>query len=163
MSFTFDMNGFTEIEMMLLSNADAAEKYTEPMLMAGAKVLADAHNDAFRKMAFTNRSTGDLVGSSAPGKVRPLVRGKGYAIAVYPHGNQTHGNERKGNRKIVRNATVAFQIEYGTANMPARPWRDNADAKAADAVQAAMAEIWDNVSYGGGGVDNLDFWGGGWF
>ena len=148
MSISFNTEAIAELEMMLLSNAEAIEKHAEDMLKAGGQIVADAHNKALERIGFSHRSTGDIVGSVRPGKMRKLKSGMGYALTVYPHDYQTHGFTRKDQRSLVSNAHAGFMLEYGTANMPARPWRDSADDEAADKVHEAMAAVWAAVSYG---------------
>ena len=148
MAIYFDTGAFEELEMMLLINAEAAEKHAGKILKAGGEVLAAAHNRALERMQVSDRSTGDLAGSVKPGKVRRTKNGSGYALTVFAHGYQTHGFTRAGQRSMVSNAHAAFMLEYGTANMDARPWRDKANMDAEDTVQAAMGEAWAAVSYG---------------
>jgi len=148
MAMYFDTAALEELETMLLQNADAAEKYAGDMLKAGGEVIAAAQNKALERMQFSNRSTGDLAGSVRVGKVRKTKNGTGFSLTVYPHGYQTHGFTRRGQRSLVSNAHAAFMLEYGTANMPARPWRDMANLEATDAAHEAMRKVWEKVTSG---------------
>lgn len=147
-SINFDVSAIEELERMLLHNAEAAEKHVEPMLKAGAEIISAEHNAALEKIANGGHSTGDIAGSVKPGKVRELSMGAGYGIQVFPHGKQTHGVPRAGQRGLVENTQVGFILEYGTSDMEATPWRDNANAAAEPKVQEKMAEMWKKVSYG---------------
>ena len=148
MAILFDTAAFEELEKMLLENAEAAEKHADKILKAGGEVVAAAQNNALKQKQFSDRSTGDLAGSVRVGKVRKTKSGTGFSLTVYPHGYQTHGFTRAGQRSLVSNAHAAFMLEYGTANMPARPWRDKANAGAINETHEAMGEAWAAVSHG---------------
>jgi len=148
MGFKVDFDGLEELEAMLLHNADAAEKYAGSILKAGAEVVANAQNAELRHIGQTDRSTGDIAGSAAMGRIKKSKGGTGIHTDVFPHGDQKHGQEHLTKRSRVRNTVAGFLLEHGTSNMPARPWISVAEAKAADAANEAMGEAWKKVSHG---------------
>jgi len=148
MGFKVDTSGFEEIERMLLKNAEAAEKYAEPILKAGAGEIVKAQKSELARLAKSDRSIGTLEKSIGTGRIKKSRSGTGIHTDVFPQGNQPHGYPRKGKRGNVSNAQVGFVLEYGRSNMPARPWIGAANAKAAGKANEAMAKEWEQVSYG---------------
>ena len=148
MSMVIDFAGLEDMEKMLLQNAEAAEKYAEPILLAGAKVLVSAQKAALSRLSKGSRSDGELIASISIGRVKRSKSGSGVHTDVFPKGSQSHASEMNSRGKKVRNANVGFMIEYGTSNMEARPWISEAEANAADAVNDAMGKEWERVSNG---------------
>lgn len=64
-------------------------------------------------------------------------------VDVYPQGRAKHGNDRKGDKSNVRNATIGFVAEYGTSSQQARPYMTTANAKAHEKVIDAELEVWE--------------------
>ena len=148
MAFEVDFAGLEEMERMLLKNADAAVKHAEPILLAGAKVLVSAQKAALSRLSKGDRSDGELINSIGIGRVKKSKSGSGVHTDIFPHGSQSHISEMNSKGKKVRNANVGFMIEHGTSKMAARPWISEAENKAADAVNEAMAKEWEKVSDG---------------
>lgn len=148
MAFDVDFDGLDEIKAMLLKNAEAAEKYAEPILLAGAKIVVSAQKAALAGLSTGTRSDGELMASIGIGRVKRSKSETGIHTDIFPHGSQSHASEMNSKGKKVRNANAGFMLEYGTSNMPARPWISSAENAAADAVNEAMAAEWEKVSYG---------------
>ena len=148
MGFRVDTSAFEELELMLLRGGEAAEKMAEPMLRAGAQKLIDAQKAELSRMVKTNRSIGTLRNSIGAGRIKKSKSGTGIHIGVFPQGNQPHGHPRKGKRGMVPNAQVGFVLNYGRSNMPGTRWMDIANDKAADAVNNAIAAVWEEAQSG---------------
>jgi len=148
MGFDVDFAGLEEIEKALLKNAEAAEKHAEPILLEGAKVMKSAQKAALSRISKGDRSDGELMSSITIGRVKQSKSGTGIHTDVFPQGYQSHTSEMNTKGKKVRNANAGFMLEYGTSNMPARPWVSTAENTAADAVNEAMAQAWEKVSEG---------------
>jgi len=148
MAFEVDFDGLEDIQRMLLKNAEAAEKFAEPILLAGAQVLVNAQKAALSRLSKGSRSDGELINSIGIGKVKKSKSGSGIHTDVFPKGTQSHVSEMNTKGKKVRNANVGFMIEYGTSKTDARPWISAAEHAATDAVNDAMAKKWEEVSYG---------------
>lgn len=145
MAMTVDFAGLEEIEKMLLQNAEAAEKYAEPILREGIKVMIKAQNASLSKF-IKSGSEGKLRNSAGTKAINKSQ--SGISATVFPQGTQLHGNDRKGKRTKVRNVTIGAVMEFGTSTQPARPWLSEAEELAADAVNDAMGAEWERVSNG---------------
>jgi HK97 gp10 family phage protein len=137
-----EVGGFEGAEKMIAELAQNAPETVDAMLNAGAHVLAEAQRAAVKRHAKAGRSVGTLANSIKA--TEPKGDGAGRYVEVFPHGDQPHGNPRKGKRGKVSNMQVGFVLEYGRSNMPARPWMSEANEKSAGKIQDAMSEIWED-------------------
>lgn len=136
-----NVEGFEEMELMIMRQEEAVERLAPEMLNAGAKVLAAAMGLTLRGVSRGNRSIGTLAGSIGIGTVKKSATS--VYMDVYPQGDQPHGSPRKGKRGRVSNAQVGFMLEYGSSKMPARPWLAKAINAAAPGAQEAMRKVWE--------------------
>ena len=148
MAFEVDFSGLEDVQKMLLKNAEAAQKYAEPILLAGAEVLVSAQKAALSRLSKGNRSDGELIKSISVGRVKKSKSGTGIHTDVFPRGSQSHTSEMNSKGKKVRNSNVGFMLEHGTSTMTARPWISEAEQNAADRVNEAMGAEWERVSNG---------------
>jgi HK97 gp10 family phage protein len=109
------------------------------MLKAGADVLVEAQRA--EALAMGLNETGSFVKSIKATAVKGNDTEK--YVDVYPQGRAKHGNDRKGDKSNVRNATIGFVAEYGTSSQQARPYMTTANAKAHEKVIDAELEVWE--------------------
>lgn len=134
----FEVNGIEGLEDRLLKREAAATAAVPAMLKAGAAVLVAAQQAEVESTFRGDRATGDLARSIKATSVKK--KDSTQYVEVYPQG---------GNRRGERNATVGFVQQYGRSNMPARPWFTSANEKAAEEVQEAMRQAWEEQQGGG--------------
>ena len=128
----FEVNGIEGLQDRLLKREAAATKAIPAMLKAGAAVLVKTQKAEIRSTFKSDRTTGDLENSIKQTSIKK--KGDTQYVEVYPQG---------ANRRGQRNATVGFVLQYGRSNMPARPWFTSSNEKAAQEVQKAMREEWE--------------------
>ena len=105
----------------------------------GADVLVEAQRA--EALAMGLNETGGFVKSIKATAVKGNDTEK--YVDVYPQGRAKHGNDRKGDKSNVRNATIGFVAEYGTSSQQARPYMTTANAKAHEKVIDAELEVWE--------------------
>ena len=135
----FTTVGMEEIEKAFLRMEEVAVRAVPQMLKAGADVLVEAQRA--EALAMGLNETGNLVKSIKATVVKGDDTEK--YVDVYPQGRAKHGNDRKGDKSNVRNATIGFVAEYGTSSQQARPYMTTANAKAHEKVIDAEFEIWE--------------------
>lgn len=135
----FTTVGLEEVEKAFLRMEEAAVAAVPKMLKAGANVLVEAQREEARAMGLSD--TGGFIDSIKATKVKGDSMEK--YVEVYPQGRAKHGNEKKGNKSNVRNATIGFVAEYGTSSQQARPYMTVANEKAHDKVIEAELEVWE--------------------
>jgi hypothetical protein len=135
---TLKVEGFEEAEKMLLRKEAAAVEAVPEMLAAGAEILVKAQRESINRMA---RGQGTLAASIGATPIRSS--GAGSYIDVYPQGDQPHGTPRRGKKGSVSNAQVGFLLEYGSRQLPARPWMTAANEESAEAANEAMRKVWE--------------------
>lgn len=148
----FNVVGIDGIISEMNRRTEKAVKKIPKMLEAGAAVLVEAQKaevDAMVAMGlyhkkdastrvYSPRSLGDLKKSIKATKVKTDKSGFEY-VDVYPQGKDSKG---------IRNADKGFTIEFGRSNTNAYHWMENANAKAAEEVSAAMHRVWEDDSDG---------------
>ena len=139
---SFNVVGLEEVEKMFTRSGEAAERAVEPMLKAGAEVVAEAQRAEIRRMRLSRRSTGTLAASIAISRVKISTQDLEKFIHVYPQGDHPHGHPRKGKRGLVSSAQVGFVLEYGRSNMKGRRWMSKANRKARNEVTEAKSKVW---------------------
>lgn len=135
----FNTVGLEEVEKAFLNMEEAAVRAVPEMVKAGGAVLAEAQKEEARAMGLND--TGGFVNSIKATKVKGNETGK--YVDVYPQGKAKHGNDRKGDKRNVRYATIGFVAEYGTSSQQARPYMTAANEKAREKVVEAELEIWE--------------------
>lgn len=135
----FTTVGMEEIEKAFLRMEEVAVRAVPQMLKAGADVLVEAQRA--EALAMGLNETGNFVKSIKATVVKGDDTEK--YVDVYPQGRAKHGNDRKGDKSNVRNATIGFVAEYGTSSQQARPYMTTANAKAHEKVIDAEFEIWE--------------------
>ena len=135
----FTTVGMEEIEKAFLRMEEVAVRAVPQMLKAGADVLVEAQRA--EALAMGLNETGNFVKSIKATVVKGDDTEK--YVDVYPQGRAKHGNDRKGDKSNVRNATIGFVAEYGTSSQQARPYITTANAKAHEKVIDAEFEIWE--------------------
>lgn len=107
------------------------------MIEAGANVYAEETRSACDRYGIDD--TGALKRSIKHGKI--MRHGDGYRVEVWPQGTRTDKKHPNGER----NETIGFIIEYGKADVPARPFMAAAamaaEYKAADAMRRILEGI----------------------
>ena len=134
----FTTVGLEEIEKAFLRMEEAAVTAVPKMLKAGADVLVEAQRA--EALAMGLNETGSFVKSIKATAVKGNDTEK--YVDIYPQGRAKHGNDRKGDKSNVRNATIGFVAEYGTSSQQARPYMTTANAKAHEKVIDAELEVW---------------------
>ena len=140
---SFNTTGLDEVMLMIERHGERAEKAVEPMLKAGAAVLAKAQEIEAKRVSKTARSTGTLAASIGATQVKISPKTMGKSVDVFPQGYHPHGHPRKHERGPVSSAQVGFVLEYGRSNMRAQPWMRKANKKASKDVLAAMLKEWE--------------------
>ena len=135
----FTTVGMEEIEKAFLRMEEVAVRAVPQMLKAGADVLVEAQRA--EALAMGLNETGNFVKSIKATVVKGDDTEK--YVDVYPQGRAKHGNDRKGDKSNVRNATIGFVAEYGTSSQQARPYMTTANAKAHEKVIDAELEVWE--------------------
>lgn len=135
----FSTVGLEDVIEAFSRREQATVEAVPKMLQAGAAVLVEAQQEEARAMGLNE--TGGFVKSIKATAVKGDSREK--HIDVFPHGRAKHGNDRKGDKSNVRNATIGFVAEYGTSSQPARPYMTVANDKAHRKVVEAQREVWE--------------------
>lgn len=136
----FSTVGLEDVIEAFSRREQATVEAVPKMLQAGAAVLVEAQQEEARAMGLNE--TGGFVKSIKATAVKGDSREK--HIDVFPHGRAKHGNDRKGDKSNVRNATIGFVAEYGTSSPPARPYMTVANDKAHSKVVEAQREVWES-------------------
>ena len=135
----FSTVGLEDVIEAFSRREQATVEAVPKMLQAGAAVLVEAQQEEARAMGLNE--TGGFVKSIKATAVKGDSREK--HIDVFPRGRAKHGNDRKGDKSNVRNATIGFVAEYGTSSQPARPYMTVANDKAHSKVVEAQREVWE--------------------
>lgn len=140
----FTTVGLEEVAEKFLHMEEAATKAVPLMLEAGAAVIVKAQQEEAAAMGI--KETAGFIQSIKA----TTVKGDEVEryIDVFPQGKAKHGNDRKGDKSNVRYATIGFIAEYGTSEIPARPYMTIANEKAHDKANNAMYEVWKEVNDG---------------
>ena len=144
----FVVAGFDELEDMLLQRSEDVQRIAPDMLRAGANILIAAQRAELQRIARGDQSIGTLAKSLTIGNVKTSSDKLKMYIAVYPQGNQPHGNPLKKRRGFVTNAQVGFALEFGSSEMSPRPWACVATQKSASAIHDAMQRVWEEKQNG---------------
>lgn len=136
---SFETMGIEEIARAFENNAKKVQDVVPAMLKAGANVLAKRQKEEAENYGLCN--TGMMIRSIRPTKIKK--EGSATVIDVYPQGRAKHGNERKGDKSNVRNATIGFIAERGTSRIQPRPWMTVATKKAEKRIREVQLEIWE--------------------
>lgn len=136
----FSTVGLEDVIEAFSRREQATTEAVPKMLQAGATVLVEAQREEAQAMGLNE--TGGFVKSIKATAVKGDSREK--HIDVFPHGRAKHGNDRKGDKSNVRNATIGFVAEYGTSSQPARPYMTVANDKAHSKVVEAQREVWES-------------------
>ena len=141
----FNVVGFDEIEKEILRRSEAAQRIAPDMLKAGASILITAQKAELRRISRGDRSIGTLADSIGMGKIRNSKDALKMYVDVYPQDDQPHGTPGfgLGKNKYVSNAQVGFTLEYGSSDMPSRPWMSVALQKSETAIHDAMITVWE--------------------
>ena len=131
-----EFSGTQELMDELFAESERVDRLAPQMLREAGEVVVDAWKEAITEAGHappgkSGRATGDLLASVKATGVKK--KGDGYTSEVYPQGK---GRGRQ------RMAEVAFVLHYGTSKMKGDHFVDQAEAKAEEAVQAVMEQIW---------------------
>lgn len=140
----FNTVGLEEVEKAFLNMEKAAVEAVPKMLKAGANVLVEAQRAEARAMGLND--TGGFINSIKATAVKGDDTEK--YVEIYPQGRAKHGNDRKGDKKNVRYATIGFIAEYGKSKVAAKPYMTVANEKAHEKVIAAQLEEWEKAKNG---------------
>lgn len=135
----FSTTGLEDVIEAFSRREQATVEAVPKMLKAGADVLVEAQKAEAQAMGL--HETGGFVKSIKATAVKGNDTEK--YVDVYPQGRAKHGNDRKGDKSNVRNATIGFVAEYGTSSQQARPYMTVANEKAHEKVIDAELEVWE--------------------
>lgn len=135
----FSTTGLEDVIEAFSRREQATVEAVPKMLKAGADVLVEAQRA--EALAMGLNETGGFVKSIKATAVKGNDTEK--YVDVYPQGRAKHGNDRKGDKSNVRNATIGFVAEYGTSSQQARPYMTVANEKAHEKVIDAELEVWE--------------------
>jgi hypothetical protein len=130
------MEGLEEYEQAIREHVERVEDIVPDMLKAGAAVIASAMRARLASMGI-----GSIASSMMIGDVKEF--GMGRYIPIYPDGTQSHGNPFRRRTGKASNMFVGYLLEYGTSNMPARPWLSVAERSAEAAAHEAARKVWE--------------------
>lgn len=133
----FDTSGIDDIIEEVTRLGEVGQAVGDEMLLAGAEEVKTAWKISAGMHG--HKDTGDMIDSIGFPK-KPKDVGGIRMIDIYPQ-----GKDRKG----VKNAEKAFILHYGTSNIPASHWVDDADEEAGPRVQEAFEEVFDKFLNGG--------------
>lgn len=131
-----EFSGTQELMDELFAESERLERKATEMLGEAGKVVVDAWKQAITDAGHappgkSGRATGDLLNSVRASAVKK--NGDAYTTSIYPHGRD---------RKRQRMADIAFVLHYGTSKIKGDHFVDDAEAKADEAAQAVMEQIW---------------------
>lgn len=131
-----EFSGTQELMDELFAESERLERKATEMLGEAGKVVVDAWKQAITDAGHappgkSRRATGDLLNSVRASAVKK--NGDAYTTSIYPHGRD---------RKRQRMADIAFVLHYGTSKIKGDHFVDNAEAKADEAAQAVMEQVW---------------------
>ena len=131
-----EFSGTQELMDQLFAESERLERKATEMLGEAGKVVVDAWKQAITEAGHappgkSRRATGDLLNSIRASAVKK--NGDAYITSIYPHGRD---------RKRQRMADIAFVLHYGTSKIKGDHFVDDAEAKADEAAQAVMEQVW---------------------
>ena len=131
-----EFSGTEEMMDQLFAESERLERKATEMLGEAGQVVVKAWQDAIEAAGHappgkSGRATGDLMRSIRATAVKK--NGEAYTSTIYPH-----GKDRKGQRL----AEIAFVLHYGTSKNPGDHFVDDAEARAEEAVQRVMEQVW---------------------
>lgn len=131
-----EFSGTQELMDELFAESERLERKATEMLGEAGKVVVDAWKQAITEAGHappgkSRRATGDLLNSIRASAVKK--NGDAYTTSIYPHGRD---------RKRQRMADIAFVLHYGTSKIKGDHFVDDAEAKADEAAQAVMEQVW---------------------
>ena len=131
-----EFTGTQELMDELFAESERLERKATEMLGEAGKVVVDAWKQAITDAGHappgkSRRATGDLLNSVRASAVKK--NGDAYTTSIYPHGRD---------RKRQRMADIAFVLHYGTSKIKGDHFVDDAEAKADEAAQAVMEQVW---------------------
>lgn len=131
-----EFSGTQELMDQLFAESERLERKATEMLGEAGKVVVDAWKQAITEAGHappgkSRRATGDLLNSVRASAVKK--NGDAYTTSIYPHGRD---------RKRQRMADIAFVLHYGTSKIKGDHFVDDAEAKADEAAQAVMEQVW---------------------
>lgn len=136
---SFETMGIEEIAQAFENDAKRVQEVVPAMLKAGAAVLAKRQKEEAENYGL--RDTGMMISSIKPTRIKK--KGGATVVDVYPQGKAKHGNERKGDKSNVRNATIGFIAERGTSKTAPKPWLTVATNRAEKRIREVQLEIWE--------------------
>lgn len=121
----------------LYRESERLERKATEMLGEAGAIVVKAWQDAIQAAGHaepgkSGRATGDLYRSVRASK--PKKDGEAYTSTIYPNGRDRHGQSL---------AEIAFVLHYGTSSRKGDHFVDDAEARAADAAEKAMQEVWE--------------------
>ena len=131
-----EFSGTQELMDELFAESERLERKATEMLGEAGQVVVDAWKQAITDAGHappgkSRRATGDLLNSVRASAVKK--NGDAYTTSIYPHGRD---------RKRQRMADIAFVLHYGTSKIKGDHFVDDAEAKADEAAQAVMEQVW---------------------
>lgn len=131
-----EFSGTQELMDELFAESERLERKATEMLGEAGKVVVDAWKQAITEAGHappgkSRRATGDLLNSVRASAVKK--NGDAYTTSIYPHGRD---------RRRQRMADIAFVLHYGTSKIKGDHFVDDAEAKADEAAQAVMEQVW---------------------
>ena len=131
-----EFSGTQEMMDELFAESERLERKATEMLGEAGKVVVKAWQDAIEAAGHappgkSGRATGELMRSVRASK--PKKNGEAYTSSIYPHGRD---------RRRQSMAQIAFVLHYGTSKIKGDHFVDDAEARAADAAEQVMEDIW---------------------
>jgi hypothetical protein len=150
----FETSGLDDIIDQVTALGLGESEVADKMLLAGAEADRLAWHKAADKHGI-KRQTGQMIDSVGYPR-KPKTVDDIRQIDIYPQGmRKARPRKRKGgNFKPVRNAEIAFVLHYGSSKIKATHWVDTADELAAQPVQEAMEQVFDDYLKEKGMTDN---------
>ena len=124
-----EFSGVEEVMNQLFAESERLERKATEMLGEAGQVVVKAWQDAIEDHGHVD--TGDMKNSVRASAVKKT--GEAYTSSIYPHGRD---------RKKQSNAEKAFVLHYGTSRIRGDHFVDDAEERASEAAERAMAEIW---------------------
>lgn len=140
----FSTEGLEKVIEAFSRREKAAVTAIPKMLKAGAEIVIEAQKKEARAMGIVE--TGGFINSIKATPIKGDEREQ--YIDIYPQGKTKHGNDRKGDKRNVRYATIGFVAEYGTTTQKARPYMTVANEKVHEKVVDEQLKTWERENGG---------------
>ena len=123
-------SGTQELMDQLFAESERLERKATEMLGEAGKVVVKAWQDVIEERGHVE--TGDMRDSVRAD--RPTRKGEVYTCTIKPHGRD---------RKKQYNNDKAYVLHYGTSRIKGDRFIDEAEARASEAAEQVMQDVWD--------------------